>query len=836
MKVIGSRNTGLFRPHGLASAVRLASLSLIPVAALGSVSVVAEEQEESATLQKVVVSAAGYEQKITDAPSSISVVTQEELQEKPYMTLLDAVRDLEGVDIGETRDKTGQGTISMRGMGSDYTLVLVDGKRQSNHGDIYPNNFGGNQFGHVPPMNAIERIEVIRGPASTLYGADAMGGVINIITKKVSDTWSGGLSHSRTIESRDEFGNDITTDISVMGPLIKGKLGLALRGSFYNRNASSPTPESVTDPAGEVHRPSYGFGGGGKTVDSESESFGGTLTWLAADNQSVSLDIDTSTQKYDNTPVIADDGTKEYPVGTVDDYAAMLRIGSTGRIEPRAGYAADQEFTRDSWALTWDGQWDWGNSFVSLAYVETDNLGRTLPYTVAERQEMQDLWNTACGNMGGTVSSGLCKTSGTGFNNNLTEKEKLALMETNLSAAEYEQLLGYMPREKRTLQSNQYTLDAKVDIPYQMAGDHIAVVGAQVIRGELKDGVFGMEDGSPGGVQEHNMWSVFAEDTWYIVQPFALTLGVRYDDHEVFGDQVSPRLYGVYTINSQWTLKGGVSTGYKTPKTTDLYDGIKGFGGQGTSPQYGNPNLKPETSVSSELAVYWQHPKGHNFNATVFENKFKDKIASDACGGAGEQPCAGAGDYGSLGYTSGSTRLTNVDEAVVKGVELAGRWQIVDRLALRANYTYTDSEQKSGTQKGYPLGGTAKNMFNATLDLQATDRFNVYLTMEARDKRFRGFDRNGAVNTGADGEIHYKGYEVFHLGASFKASESVTFNARINNLLDEDFTSYTTRFTSVDDNGTPSDSSDDTYEAAFYDDYNNKDKRRNFWVGVNVTF
>jgi len=131
-----------------------------------------------------VVSAAGYEQKITDAPASISVITKEELQKRSYTNLLDAVRETEGVDIGETRDKTGQGSVSIRGMGGDYTLLLIDGKRQNNVGDLYPNNFGGNQQNHIPPLEMIERIEVIRGPMATLYGADAIGGVVHIITKK----------------------------------------------------------------------------------------------------------------------------------------------------------------------------------------------------------------------------------------------------------------------------------------------------------------------------------------------------------------------------------------------------------------------------------------------------------------------------------------------------------------------------------------------------------------------------------------------------------------------------------------------------------------------------
>jgi outer membrane receptor for ferrienterochelin and colicin len=51
----------------------------------------------------------------------------------------------------------------MRGLPSEYTLVLIDGRRQSNVGQLYPNNFGGGQFAYLPPLDAIERIEVVRG-------------------------------------------------------------------------------------------------------------------------------------------------------------------------------------------------------------------------------------------------------------------------------------------------------------------------------------------------------------------------------------------------------------------------------------------------------------------------------------------------------------------------------------------------------------------------------------------------------------------------------------------------------------------------------------------------
>lgn len=769
------------------------------------------------TLDQVVVTASGFEQKITDAPASISVITQHELTTRPYMTLLDAVRDLEGVDVGETRDKTGQGTISMRGMGSDYTLILVNGRRQNNHGDIYPNNFGGNQFNHIPPLDAIERIEVIRGPASTLYGADAMGGVINIITKRSLDRWSGSATLGRSFETDDQFGDDRTADVYLTGPLVPGVLNLTARASWYDREASNPVFAPVTDPAGQPHNRALGFGAGGKTVDNTNKAGGVSLEWNLSDAQRLTLDYDTSRQEYDNSIRINDAGVEEYPVGTVDNISSLWRSanfcrGGAGanaaacrssggtwarRADPRVGYSANQQFTRDAWALTHEGTWGFGNSLVSLAHVATDNEGRTMPFTVDERERLLQM------------------IDGTGIY-------------AGLPLAERRRIAGstFLPRPQRTLESAQYTFDAKLDIPFQAAGEHVAVVGTQIIRGELTDGVFGMESGTPGQTQDHNMYSLFAEDTWTVAAPLAITYGLRLDDHEVFGNHLSPRLYGVYTVSPEWTVKGGVSTGFKTPKTTQLYDGVTGFGGQGTSPMYGNPDLQPETSTSTELAVYWQHPQGHTFNATLFHNRFDDKISQQPCGPALRVRCSSSGEYAELGYAS-SSRTINIDEVVIQGAEIAGRWNISGQFSLRANYTFTDSEQKSGAEQGHPLGNAARHMANATLNWQASDRFNMFLTAEARSKRYRGL----SAITGQ--ELHYKDYTVLHLGASYEASEWLTVNARINNLLDRDFTTYQSLFNDLDGDGVYADG---TNEVLFEDDYNNKDKARSVWVSLNVSF
>ncbi|CAN7202838.1 TonB-dependent receptor [Pseudoxanthomonas sp. LjRoot143] len=796
-----TRLTGRTRLRRHRLAVALLAVTSAPVFA----QVAPNGAADATDFDTVVVTAAGFEQKITDAPASISVITREDLSQRPYMTLLDAVRDIEGVDVGETRDKTGQGTISMRGMGSDYTLILVNGKRQNNHGDIYPNNFGGNQFNHIPPLDAIERIEVIRGPASTLYGADAMGGVINIITKRSLDSWHGSASVARTFEA-SEFGDDTTFDFFVTGPLIAGKLDLSARGSWYDRKASNPTYETLTDPSGREHPRPLGFGGGGKTVDNTNKAGGISLTWTPTDAQTVTLDYDTSRQEYDNAIKTNDSGGQEYPVGTVDNINSIWRtanVNGVTRVAPQVGYSPTQEFTRDAWSLTHEGKWGFGNSFVSLSHVATNNDGRTLPFTVAERNHLQQMWD------------------GTGPYAGLTTAQRRDI------AAQ-----TFLPRPKRTLESAQYTLDAKLDIPYELAGDHTAVVGAQVIRGELTDGVFGMESGTPSAVQKHDMYSLFAEDTWYVIKPLAITAGLRYDDHKVFGNEVSPRLYGVYTINEQWTVKGGVSTGFKTPKTTQLYDGVTGFGGQGVSPMFGNPDLQPETSTSNELAVYWQHPAGHGFNATLFHNTFDDKIASQPCGPGTTLECSSTGDYADLGYAT-SSKTVNIDEVVIKGAELAGRWKISSTFGFRANYTYTDSEQKSGSEAGLPLGNSARHMANATLDWQAAERFNVFLSVEARSKRYRG------LHAITREQLYYKDYEVLHLGASFKATDWLTINARINNLLDRDFTTYDAEFRDLNGDGDYIDTNiggSGRNEALFFDHYNNKDKARSLWVSFNVNF
>ena len=145
---------------------------------------------------------------------------------------------MEGIDVGAAGDKTGGMNISIRGMPSDYTLVLIDGRRQNAAGNVTPNGFGGTQTSFMPPLAAIERIEIIRGPMSTLYGSDAMGGVINIITRKVGQQWMGSVSADYTAQEESAFGDVKSGRFYLSGPIATDLLGLSLRGSKQRRDAA----------------------------------------------------------------------------------------------------------------------------------------------------------------------------------------------------------------------------------------------------------------------------------------------------------------------------------------------------------------------------------------------------------------------------------------------------------------------------------------------------------------------------------------------------------------------------------------------------------------------
>ena len=223
--------------HRLAGALVGAQLLALGTAQAGD-SAAPAGAERARVLAPVAVTATGFEQEVAVAPASITVIDKEQLKGRYYRDVTDALQDVPGVSIeGGGGGKLESTQIYIRGLGESYTLFMVNGKPLGSSGEAYYNGFGSaTQAGWLPPLSAIERIEVIRGPMSSLYGSSALAGVINIITKDVTDEWHGSLSHDVLIQDDSDAGGARQTRYHLSGPLLKDRLGLTLYGSRFNRD------------------------------------------------------------------------------------------------------------------------------------------------------------------------------------------------------------------------------------------------------------------------------------------------------------------------------------------------------------------------------------------------------------------------------------------------------------------------------------------------------------------------------------------------------------------------------------------------------------------------
>ena len=267
------------------------------------------------TLQSVVTTATGKEHLQKDAPASITIITQEEIESKPHKDLAEVLSGIPGIDIGGGMGRSGNAEISVRGMPSDYTLVLIDGKRQSVSRAINTFNNGYQQInnGFLPPLNAIERIEIIRGPLSTLYGSDAMGGVINIITKRHINKYGLNLNIETIQNEHRYFGGHYIANMFGVIPIIKDVLGIQLRSRFYYHSPSSimlsgPIQTTTGDNSNNLNNYTLGQivtstpdGGIGNTTEGLIFDIGGRILCNLDSQNHIHFDTRFAKQLYDNS-------------------------------------------------------------------------------------------------------------------------------------------------------------------------------------------------------------------------------------------------------------------------------------------------------------------------------------------------------------------------------------------------------------------------------------------------------------------------------------------------------------------------------------------------------
>lgn len=193
----------------------------------------AQENLQEFALDDMVVTASRVPTQKVDTPADISVITKEEIADQNYASASDALRAIPGVNVlgsGAKGSSMGQDKILLNG--DERVLVLVDGRRMN------LGSSGNSSADWLPPVNAIERIEVLKGGGSALYGTDAVGGVINVIMKKGSD-----IGNHVTVKAAGGSWNAEQYAISASGSNDSG-LGLIVsatkerRGEYKFKNAN----------------------------------------------------------------------------------------------------------------------------------------------------------------------------------------------------------------------------------------------------------------------------------------------------------------------------------------------------------------------------------------------------------------------------------------------------------------------------------------------------------------------------------------------------------------------------------------------------------------------
>ncbi|HCR4029235.1 TonB-dependent receptor domain-containing protein [Morganella morganii] len=645
--------------------------SLLAVAVMSAATAAYAENKDDT----IVVTASGFAQEMRDAPASITVITKEQLQNKPAANLIDMVKDVEGVSVigGSLKPD-----ISIRGLSGDYTLIMVDGRRQNSR-ESRPNGSGGYEAGFIPPVEAIERIEVIRGPMSSLYGSDAMGGVINIITKAVADEWHGSMGMGAIIQESKDYGNSANTDFYVSGPLIKDKLGLQVYGGLNYRREDKLLEG---------------------TPRKDDKNITAKLAFTPIEGQKFLAEVGRSTQEHTSTPGKSIDETT-----------------TRGGIVQKNN-KSEVHNNRNHWALTWKGDWDEINSEVSVYQENT------------------------------------IRKTNTGKWNKVSE----------------DWVMAYEARQPEVTNT---VVDGKVTA---FLPSNVLTVGGQYQYAKLKDDSVIKNKQTVTEKMTAEQKALFVEDEFSVTDDLTLTGGLRMDDHEFYGKHWNPRAYAVYKLTDEITIKGGVAKAFRAPTLRELSPNFGTSTQGGAAIMYGNRDLKPETSVTEELGIAYDHESGFSASATLFNTEFKNKLTS----------------YQVAGQTDPLTGLNmfiydNVGKANIRGVEMASRIPVAEKWNLNLNYTFTDSERKSDDEKlngkslkGQPLEMTPRHMANARLDWQYRPDMNFYTQANYTGKQVWAAQRNGAKQP-----RERSGITTLDLGMTYQVMPNALLNFAVLNIANE---------------------------------------------------
>ena len=325
------------------------TLAILPLALISAFSHAAEEKAvEQAEVDTVYVTA----EKQLQQSLGVSRISKDDIDKRPAANdISEFVRTMPGVNLTgntATGQRGNKRQIDLRGMGPENTLILIDGKpvnsRQSERISMRGERNTRGDSNWVP-VEEIESITVLRGPAATRYGSGAMGGVVNIVTKKVSKEFKGQVNLYANQPQDSNEGATRRIGFNLSGPIIQDTLGFRIYGNLNKTDA-----DAADINAGHGNDSAAGVEG------VRNKDIAGRLQWKISPAQTLILDSSYSRQGN----IYNGDTQNSNP------RSALVNSLADSKAETARLY-------RSAYSLTHDGAWEWGDTKNVISYERTIN-------------------------------------------------------------------------------------------------------------------------------------------------------------------------------------------------------------------------------------------------------------------------------------------------------------------------------------------------------------------------------------------------------------------------------------------------------------------------------
>ena len=565
--------------------------------------------------QEMVSIATGTQQPIGKAPAVASVITAADIKAMGATDIDDALETVPGLHVARST-LVYTPIYSFRGVNSTFNqqvLMLINGIPIINSYQGGRNPIWGGM-----PVQSIARIEIVRGPGSAVYGADAAAGVINIITKThrdIAGTEVGGRA-----------GSFDTYD------------GWALHGGTWaGFDVAAMVEYHTTD-------------GQRRIIDADTQTL-----FDSALGTHASLAPGPLTLTRDNLDAHIDLSRENWRLraGVQRRHNYGLGVGMAQALTPDARFASDRwnaDLTYHNPRFTdhWDVQGQL--SYLDTTYVGENNDNRLLPPGTL-------LPIGADGQVNFSTPSRWVVFPG-GYSGNPGVFERHARLELSGS---------YTGIEQHVLRIGS---GFNYDVIYKTT--EIKNFGLDPVSGTpipFSDN-FGLVDVSDtlvvfmGHPDRKNLFA-FVQDEWSFARDWQLTVGARYDHFSDFGDTVNPRVALVWDANYDLTAKLLYGSAYRAPSLAEMFNK--------NNPIHGNPDLKPETMNTMELAFDYRPRDDLRLGWNLFYYWWKDIIRYVPTGNSGESEARNTGQQ--TGY----------------GSELEAEWKTSDTLKWVGNYSWQQS-------------------------------------------------------------------------------------------------------------------------------------------------